>query len=227
MLQPCLLQFLVPTDNQEEDHLYNNDELTVMNKTELRDICLKHGYSRNGNKNDLITRILKKQEERVRDANISADDDEVKSRLMKRWFQKPITNNTSIKMGQACEPLIASNIPLALNNGHFKIYDVTEVGLVRSQESNYLATSVDRLAVIEIKKEMTLMHNLVDDEEDVIKYNACIEIKCMTKNETKNEAIERISNFESNFLNCVFGDKAFMELVWTQEYRTQCLHIQF
>lgn len=90
---------------------------------------------------------------------------------------------------------------------------------MRSKNSNYLSTSVDRIGVLEM---CTL--NVETIEEEKYYFVTAVEIKCMTTKNTKNDAIERYQKYGSRFIQCNFGDETFKDLVWTSNYRAQCLH---
>ncbi len=97
------------------------------------------------------------------------EDDEIKLELLGVWFMSPI-NNTSMKIRKECEPLIGSKISQFASSNGFYVYDITEVVLVQSANSNYIASSVDRLALYD-----EIQTNGIKNT-----YIIGIEIKCMT-----------------------------------------------
>jgi hypothetical protein len=204
-----------PMNNNVDIQQYTNLELIVMNVSDLKEICGKHGLKKNGNKQDIINRILLKQSSTTITLpgidNENLIFDKVKSELFKTWFLRPNTTNTPMKVGRECEPRIATKITNFASKYGYVIKNVAEIGLVKSQSSNYLATLIDRLAIHRVYDSPT-------NQEIYLDKVIGIEIKCSTTNETREESITRIRTYTSRFICCEFGDEDFKKLVWKTSY---------
>ncbi len=203
-----------------EDPQYTSNELIVMTIEQLREICREYGQKVSGNKDELIRRVLA-----GRINKYISNEFLIKNKLMSTWFMPPI-QNTSMKIGQRCEPQIANKIAQFTAAGGVTISSMIEVGLVKSNTSRYIATSVDRLCVLSLydPNDLEEYKDGVGNELGMLEKIVAIEIKCMTNKRTRENAIKRIAKYDGSFQKCDFGDSTFLELVWSLDYRTQVLH---
>ena len=102
-------------------------------------------------------------------------------------------NNTAMKIGNRCEPLIANKVSNFVKERGIKLSDMVEVGLVKMNISKYIATSVDRLCVISLY-DPTIHGEINKDGDGSILGNlekvVGIEIKCMTNKKTRDIALQ-------------------------------------
>jgi hypothetical protein len=165
-----------------------------LNIKQLKELCRTFGRKSTGKKDELMERILEGPSD-----NRTNRDYFIKNKLMGIWFMPPI-HNTAMKIGKCCEPLIAKKIPKFIASSGHTMSDIVEVGLVKSNRSQYLATSVDRLGVFSLyNKEIHSKENR-DSLEKVVG----VEIKCMTNKKTREKAFERISKYKEKYILCFF-----------------------